>query len=288
MKNLRSNGYDFCRFRSVTTLLALAMLLFTPQASADLLISPTRVLVTSDQDTARVTLRNTGSVVRSYRLDWREMRREPNGSFVTIENPQEGDRIASPMLRFSPRQITLEPGEIQTIRIQFRPHNGVETGEYRSHLRFLTVGGPSSAEGEAQTSGVVLQMGLAFTIPVIARIGSEPPNVETSISRVQARIDRNPSDGSMQRAIDVTVERRGTHSSFGDLNVTMQHTSGEPPVILGRASEFTVFADVGSRQISIPLRDDIQIPPGALVRISYEGKDELFGRVLAEQVLQIQ
>ena len=265
------------------------MLLFgmATVAQADLLISPTRVLVTAEQPVAQVTLRNTGSSTRTYRMEWREMRRNDGGGYAEIENPGSSDRIASPMLRYSPRQITLDPGETQTVRIQFQTRNDLTPGEYRSHLRFSTAGGPPAAEPETGRAQAVMRIGLAFSIPVIARVGT-PEDMMASISSIQPRMETNPSDGIQRLALDVTVSRSGAYSSFGDLNVHMQRTANDPVELVGKVTDFTVFADANARPVTVVLRDDVQIPQGAWIRVSYDGKQEYAGRVLAEQVFQIQ
>lgn len=259
-------------------------------ARADLLISPTRVLLTGEQRTAQVTLRNTGEDRRTYRIEWREMRRDDSGAYISIEQPGPDDRIASPVLRYSPRQITLEGGEMQTVRVQYQPRADMAAGEYRSHLRFSTVGAePDQIETEGGKGAVAaIQIGIAFSIPVIARVGAPIADTSVHISQVQPRMETNPRDGMTRLALDVTVERSGAYSSFGDLNVYMQERADSPIVLIGKAADFTVFADAARRPITIPLREDIQVPPGAWVRVSYEGKQEYAGRVLAEQVFQIQ
>ena len=270
-------------------LFLIGLLWLVGPAHADLLISPTRVLVTDQQSIAQVTLRNTGAQARTYRMEWREMRRNDEGSYHIIENPGPDDRIASPMLRYSPRQISLAPGETQTVRIQYRPQDGLTPGEYRSHLRFTTVGGeeadPEPQPGERAQA--IMRIGLAFSIPVIVRVG-EPEGLEVRISRVQPRMETNQADGKTRTALDITLERSGTYSSFGDINIHMQERQDGPVVLVGKSTDFAIFADAAARPISVILRDDVAIPQGAWMRVSYDGKQEFAGRVLAEQVFQIQ
>lgn len=270
------------------TLVAALGLISLP-ARADLLISPTRVLLTAQQTSAQVTLRNTGDARRTYRMEWREMRRDDAGAYVNIEQPGEDDRIASPFLRYSPRQITLEAGETQTVRVQYQPRAELTAGEYRSHLRFSTVGDEvKESEADAtKKAEAVIRIGIAFSIPIIVRVG-DPGDMNVSISRVQPRMETNPRDGITRLALDVTLERSGAYSSFGDLNVYMQERADSSIVLLGKSTDFAVFADAARRSITIPLREDVRVPPGAWVRVSYEGKQEYAGRVLAEQVFQIQ
>ena len=43
---------------------------------------------------------------------------------------------AADLVRYSPRQVELAPGEVQTVRIQIRKPEGLKDGEYHSHLVF--------------------------------------------------------------------------------------------------------------------------------------------------------
>lgn len=274
---------------AVSWMAAMGLLLASMSVRADLLISPTRALLTAQQPVTQVTLRNTGQARHTYRMEWREMRRTDTGAYQSIEQPSAADRIASPMLRYSPRQITLEPGEMQTVRVQFQPPPTLTPGEYRSHLRFSTVGAEPASEPAAagKDGAATIQIGLAFSIPVIVRVG-EPEGVDVRLSRVQPRIETSPQDGQTRLALDVTVERSGAYSSFGDINVHMQESSDGPTIVLGKSTDFAVFADAGARPITIPLREDVGVPPGAWIRVSYDGKQEYAGRVLAEQIFQVQ
>ena len=85
-----------------------------------MLISPTRVMVDQENRSATMTLRNSSSGSRTYRLSWEDKRATEEGSYTEVP---EGEAwpSAQELIRFSPRQITVGPGENQTVRFSFRP-----------------------------------------------------------------------------------------------------------------------------------------------------------------------
>jgi len=93
---------------------------------------------------------------------------------------------ASPYLRLSPRQLTVQPGTNQTVRIQYRPGKDMKPGEYRSHLLFSVVpefSGPTSVstiKGEGEKEGMTLKLSMQMSVVISEVAGhqlSEPPVV---------------------------------------------------------------------------------------------------------------
>ena len=71
-----------------------------------------------------------------------------NGIYKTIEGPAEkfGVNAIENYIRYSPRQVRLNPNEKQTIRLMMRRSNSMKEGEYRSHLMFSPIPDPDSTE----------------------------------------------------------------------------------------------------------------------------------------------
>ena len=99
---------------------------------------------------------------------------EPNGDLVRVETPGPGEGFAGDLIRYAPRQLRLEPGRPQTIRILYRRPGELAEGEYRSHLLFQEIPkvAPTPAQGEGP-SGLNMQISALFgiSIPVIVRHG---------------------------------------------------------------------------------------------------------------------
>ena len=264
-----------------------AWLLALNPAAANMLISPTRAVLDQDNRSAELTLRNTGDGPRTYRLGWVEQRMNADGKYVPIAEGEDWPSAAA-MLRYSPRQITVGPGENQRIRLSYRPPANVAAGEYRSHLRLQVLADVSEPamvleQGETDGSGLGfrLNMQMSFNLPVVVRHNAEPARVRLTEVDVL-----KPEEEAQPLRLGVTLARQGQASSFGDVLVEMQRDPNSPVEIIGRRNDIAVFHEMSERRVIIPLRDE-GIPAGAWIRVAYVGRQEYQGQLWDEQVFKV-
>jgi hypothetical protein len=203
--------------------LAVTVAAFPKPARADLLLVPQRIVFEEQDRAATLTLVNNGNETETYRISWKQLRQLPDGQYAEITTPGPGELFADEMIRYSPRQVTLEPGEPQTVRLMLRKPADLPAGEYRSHLAFTAeprmIGAPASANGgSGKNLGVQLAFVYGVSIPVIVRQG------KLSASATLAMTMKPSSSG-----YDVTalIGRSGTESLYGDLIVNYQPPSGK-------------------------------------------------------------
>jgi len=278
--------HSICRRLCQLILMGGVMMAAMP-TQADVLISPLRVHLDDDQRTATIIMRNPSDGPRTYRLEWLEQSVSETGAYRKYK---EGETVkhspASPFLRLSPRQITVQPGINQKVRVQFRSKPDMAPGEYRSHLLFKVVSELSSPTstteiGAGEGVTLVLNMQMSFAIPVVVRHGvNEAPEVKI------ADIETVPATEPGQTAqLSVLLKRSGVAGSYGRVVVEMQRDEASPVERIGVADNVSVFADVSQRRLHISLRDT-HIPSGAWLRVVYEGQSEYAGMVWDEQVFQ--
>lgn len=273
---------------SILRMVLSAFLLLTAviaPAWSDMLISPTRAYMDTSNRSATLILRNTADGARTYRLSWEDKRVNSEGDYEAV---QEGESwpSASEMVRFSPRQITVGPGENQTVRLSFRPPADLESGEYRSHLKLKVVAEESEPAGviemgdpEREGVGFRLFMQMSFSIPVIVRHQMSAPVVGIAdVAVVPATSKRN-------MALQVVLEKKGQASSYGRLLVEMQRDAGSPVETIGHRKELSVYHETDRKVVRVPLRDK-NIPAGSWIRIAYEGTAEYEGTLWDEQIFQ--
>ena len=261
----------------------MAISLFS-SARADMMISPTRVLMDDNNRSTTLTLRNSSDGSRTYRLGWQDKRAKEAGGYKMIE---EGEAwpSAQGMVRHSPRQITVGPGENQTVRFNWRPPADLPAGEYRSHLLLEVIpdiSEPTStfaSKANDKGIGVQVSMQMSFSIPVVVRHNTVLPTV--SIGDVKVI----PSKSGKDTLLSVTFNRAGNASSFGRVVVEMQLNADSPVELIGEHRDLSIFQELDRRKINIPLRDK-RIPAGAWVRVAYEGSKEYQGILLAEKVFK--
>jgi P pilus assembly chaperone PapD len=227
----------------------------------DLLIAPTRVVFEGRLRTAEITLVNTGSSTATYRISFVHLRMDEEGSTSEIGTSQAelGERFADDLIRYSPRQVTLEPNAAQTIRMQLRKPADLEPGEYRSHLLFRAVptvaSAPETAE-EAATFSVQLTSIYGVSIPIIVRHGDTAAKAALSDLKVI-----QPTDAEATPALRFHISRTGNQSVYGNFTVTFVPTHGAASVV-GRANGVAVYSPNPARNAAITLR----APPGLALK----------------------
>lgn len=269
-------------------LAALALILTPPLALADLSLFPTRIVLEKNQRAAQVELMNNGTAPETYRINLVNRRMGETGEFTALEAPGPGEQFADPLLRYSPKQVTVQPGSSQTVRILLRKPADLAPGEYRSHLQFDRVADAAGASSVEQVGkpgdkeiGVVITALVGASIPVIVRQG------ETQASVTLTDLALLPVTANAGPALGFVINRSGNRSVYGDLSVTFTPKGGQP-VELAKAGALAVYVPNALRRARMPLA----VPPGtALVggtlNLSYRERAEAGGKMMAEASLAL-
>jgi hypothetical protein len=132
-----------------------------------------------------------------------------------------------------------------------------------------------------ENDGISMQlfMQMSFSLPVIARVGLEPP--EVAISSVEVL----PAERDQGMRLAVTINRNGEASSFGNLVIEMQRNANTKVERIGRYEGLYIFPETGEKRVIVRLRDQ-QIQPGSWIRVAYEGQAEYRGILWDERVFQ--
>ena len=270
------------------SLLALALCLTAPLAWADLSLFPTRVVLEPNQRAAQVELMNSGSAPETYRINLVNRRMGDAGEFIAMDAAAPGHLFADALLRYSPRQVTVQPGSSQTVRILVRKPTDLEVGEYRSHLQFDRVADSTDANSIEQVSqpdskaiGVVLTALVGASIPVIVRHG------ETQASVTLSDLALLTAAGNSGPALDFQINRSGTRSVYGDLVVRFTPRDGAP-VELAKAGALAVYVPNVLRRVRLPLQVSAgMVLAGGSLSVSYRDRAEAGGKLLAESSLPL-
>lgn len=269
------------------TLSVLLILLPASQAWAELMLYPTRIVFAGNQRAAQLELINNGSERATYRISLVSRRMSETGAFTEIDTPLPGEQFADNLLRYSPRQVTLEPGTGQAVRIMVRKPANLPTGEYRSHLLFAQqpeAQGSASIEARGSTAekeiAIKLTTLVGVSIPVIVRHG----NTDASVSLTHLELQQ-PSEGAPTLALQ--MERSGSQSVYGNLSVSLIPARGAEQVV-ARANGVAVYTPNLVRRASIALQwpNGQRLADGTL-RVSYREQAEDGGELLAEAVLEL-
>jgi len=256
-------------------------------AAGQLMITPTRVVFEGSDRSAQVNVVNTGNATETYRIAFVEKRMTENGDFEAIKTPKHDDKLASNMIRFSPRQVILPPGKSQTIRLMLRRPKNIQDGEYRSHLYFQVI--PKNASNDIDkllnenNTQVKIELTpiVGITIPIIVRHGET--NVSATLENPQLI---QPSQRDSRTLLSLQINRTGNQSVYGDLTIKLFNQGNE--TILGRANGIAVYIPNSHRNVQLPLNLDPEttINNGKIV-ITFRERPDNGGAILAKSELQL-
>jgi P pilus assembly chaperone PapD len=226
-------------------------------AASELMVSPTRVVFEGRTRSARVTLANTGNTTGRYRISFVRKQMTESGELAEVKEGAPG-MYADEMVRFSPREVTLPPGQSQVVRLMLRKKGGLEDGEYRSHMLFQSLPDPAATSIQTLTnkSGEKLQIQLipvvGVSIPIIVRHGSL--SASGSLSNLKFHPTSDPKRPSQ---LSLTLGRTGDRSLYGDFKVTFKPDSGTP-VVVAQSNGLALYTPNAHRTVTL----NLQAPPG--------------------------
>ncbi len=213
----------------------------------DLLVAPQRLILESGVRSGELLLQNTGSRTATYRVSFIQMAMAEDGTLREITEKTPGGKYADEIVRYSPRQVTLEPGATQTLRVTVRPPASLATGEYRSHLVFRAVpeAEPRDAKPEeAQGISVRLTPIYGVAIPIVVRHG----DTSASVRWESANLLNSPS-----LAAEAVLARTGNQTAYGNLVAVFTPAGGGEPVIAARMTMVGIYDGLARRRFHLPL-----------------------------------
>lgn len=223
-------------------------------ASANILITPTRVVFEGRDRYADVTLVNNGKKSMKYEMEWVYHLMQPEtGYYAVVEDLGDGFDLSKNIV-FSPRRVELAPGAKQKVRLALRRPAEVPDGDYHVHLKFRALPTELSTDGlEAEAPAAAqVRINVSYTIPVILRAGE--PDVKASIGRIE--LVRNPSTGLLNAHVPVKRPENSPYAVLGYFWVYHVDASNNEELI-GELSNAHIFSEIDERTFDVPLRKDI-------------------------------
>jgi P pilus assembly chaperone PapD len=256
-------------------------------AGSKLLVIPKRIVFSKNMRSAQVTIVNSGDAAGTFRISLHNKRMSLDGNFEDVKSAGEGDLFADKIIRFSPRQVVLEPGKSQIVRLGLRKPSGLEDGEYRSHMLFRAIPidtGKSVEQTVTPPKSVSIRLTaiVGISIPIIVRHGKT--NAEVSI--VSAKLEPRKAKED-QPHISVEFERSGNQSVYGGLLAEFIPKGGER-IIISQVGGIAIYTPGTRRRVKLP----VKIPPGVELRngsihVFYRSPAEQGGKVMAQTQIKI-
>jgi hypothetical protein len=244
-------------------------------AGGGLVVSPTYILFDGTRErTQSLTLSHRGSKPETYRISLINRRMTPDGQLVDTEVPAAGEGFANALVRYAPRQVVLQPGQPQTVRLMLQMPADTRDGEYRSHILLRQVPSPEPATPGSTASadgGLAFSIRAVFgvTVPLIVRKGELSADATLGDLRLLQLPDNRP-------AVALKVNRSGTRSLRGDIKLAVD---GAP---VGELNGVSVFLSTPYRDVIVPLAEPINLK-GRRLSVEFHEARELAGAVIANQ-----
>jgi hypothetical protein len=267
--------------------LLLVLVSSSPLYASGLMVMPSRVEMNKNNKNSEIRLVNRGSETTTYRITLQHLKMDENGIYEEIKDGSKnsGEKFVDDLVRYSPRMVTLKPGEMQTVRIMVKSLDNVEVGEYRSHILMREEPKANSAgiDVEAKTDkkdqkiSVTLTPLFGVSLPVIVQVGDL--QVKGSIADIGLTKDK--------KLISFNIVREGNASLYGDLVVKLKRNDKEYDV--GSMNNISVFFPYNKRKVKINLTlpKHITLAAGDVLDVSYVAKSE-DKKILAHDILTIQ
>lgn len=227
-------------------------------AGASLAISPTRIIFEGRTRTTSVSLINNGGSAATFRISFERKRMTEQGDIKNIKKPKTGELFADQMIRFSPRQISLAPGQVQVVRLLLRKPPGLETGEYRSHMLFREIPPDRSSSINTKKSGkkklsIQIIPVIGLSIPIIVRHGKTEASVKLTNLKLH-RIKGKPGSAKLT----LKAIRDGNQSVYGDFTIYHNPGNRKEKLVVSKSNGLAIYTPNKSRNLSFK----VQTPKG--------------------------
>ncbi len=242
-------------------------------AAGDLLVAPTRVVLDGSRGT-EIILNNIGSEPATYRISLELRKMMPDGTLEEIDQSTAGqhDKTTLGLISYAPRRVVLPPNQPQSIRIGVRAPAGLADGEYRAHMLFRAIPDAKPVVPDAEPKqGVSISLTPIYgvTIPVIVRQG----NLTATAAIADPKLIRDQHGAGFR----FTLSRQGTRSVYGRIRVTKQGV--DKPLIEARG--IAVYAEIASREVTLPVAPEVAAQLSGPVRIEYLEDQDAGGGMIA-------
>jgi fimbrial chaperone protein len=250
-------------------------------ANANLLINPTRVQLNPGDRSTELTLINTSNEATTYRLEWVEKLAKEGGGYNEMTPEQIAKfPVASSMLRFTPRNVTLQPNERQTIKLALRRPANLPAGEYRSHLLFKAMPSENAVNAPQNGQSMAVNIVLSFAIPVVVRQGE----LQYQVNAEDISLAFDPK--TKEAKVRVHMSRAGMHSVLGDISAYWTPKNGSE-ILIAKSTEYSIWTELSKTYADLNwVGTDFAFTDGKL-RVVYEGSKDFKGITFFDKTINV-
>jgi len=249
------------------------LILATPlsQLLAGVLVAPTVIVLSDQQRTGRMLVRNPGpdAVEVSVRFSYGITQSDSLGQvFVQLQDSAVTDpHSAVGWIRAFPKRIVLPPGAEQTFRFQASPPADLPDGEYWSRVVVRSEGSNPPPRAELPEGQIRARINTIMQTAISLKYRTGDLNSQVALR--DAHIQR--ADSLVQVMIDLT--NKGNVSYLGMLNCRLVDANGKE--INSMKEHLAVYYDL-RRRIDLPVpAGDFKKPYKVELNIATEGRSDM-------------
>jgi hypothetical protein len=256
-------------------------------------IIPPRLVIDPDVKVQHFFIKNDEKTTQGFRFGWKHLAMDKNGNVINLDRMGRDKvpeyKAANDLIRFSPRRVTLEPGQTQRVTMMIRRPPNLEAGEYRSHFLIQREAKstvqedvqPNASTKQGATVGVDVLISRA--IPVYVLHGETDASLELLSATYQQNTNKTkPNQANYM--VNFDVKKTGNRSIIGVAHIYCMD-SGNEERLNKTGKVFAVYAEgeYGKQKMGV------NFPPSACnnmkIKIVAHPDDKRAGQVLAERPL---
>jgi P pilus assembly chaperone PapD len=193
------------------------LLLFPSQSQAQVKVSPLVIETQAQRGQAQgmVSITNMGNSPSRVRVYAEPFTYKPDTGFATL--PANTPNNLTPYLQFSPRELTIEPGQTRRVRIISRLAPNLPDGEYRAAVFNETL------TEQKDASGAIVTLATRVGVTVYVTKGNAVPqlrveNASFNAQEKQLRLNiRNTGNASARPSVSWRLQRGNQVIKTGDI-----------------------------------------------------------------------
>jgi len=197
-----------------------SLLLFSGKASAQMSISPLVIEAQADRGQAQgmITITNTGNTLSRVRVYAEPFTYSRDTGFQTL--PVNSPNNLTPYLQFSPRELTIQPGESRRVRLISRLAPSLAEGEYRAVVFNETLSESQDSAGNNVT--LATRIGVTFYVRkgnLSGKLAVDNASFNSQQKQIQLLV-RNSGKATVRPSVNWSLRRGETVVKTGKLDAT--------------------------------------------------------------------
>ncbi len=236
-------------------------------AEKEIFLSPTRVMLSDQNRIANVNVTNLSDTARAYTISTEDLIMTYEGVTSSVEH---FDYSAKRLLRYTPNNFILQPGERKEVQIKARIKKDTQDGEYHSHIMVFE---DMSKRNEINTelleekrTDIHAPLAYETLIPIIISHG----NIETILGLKNATVTKNSQTGNYE--VSLIITRQGNGQGIAYIKTDYIAIDGTATQMTAPRTVY-IYRELDERSKNYKISLPEGVLTGGMVRISfYDGK----------------